>query len=41
MYKDLPKKLQKEVKELLNSNQFNKAKAVHDAWIIEKKIIND
>ena len=39
MYKDLPKDLQKRVKEYLETNQFCKAKAVHDAWMAERELI--
>lgn len=39
MYKDLPRDLQKQVKEFLETNQFCKAKAVHDAWMAERELI--
>lgn len=39
MYKDLPKDLQKRVKEYLEANQFCKAKAVYDAWVTERELI--
>lgn len=39
MYKDLPKKLQKRVREYLEANQFCKAKAVHDSWMAQRKLI--
>ena len=39
MYKDLPKDMQERVKEYLETDQFSKAKALHDAWVIERELI--
>ena len=36
MYKDLPSSLQKRVKQYLISNEFQRAKALHDAWVAKK-----
>lgn len=37
MYKELPSHLQEKIKEYLMANQFRKAKALHDAWIIHSR----
>ena len=39
MYNQLPKELQSIVKKFLETDQFCKAKAVHDAWIAERELI--
>lgn len=39
MYKDLPKDLQQRVRDFLETNQFRKAKAIHDAWMVERDLI--
>jgi hypothetical protein len=39
MYKDLPYDLQDRVKEFLEKDEFFKAKAIHDAWLIENEHI--
>ena len=41
MYKDLPYRLRRQVKRLLQKNQFLKAKAVHDSYMEERNTMEE
>ncbi len=39
MYKNLPNYLQKQIEKYLMSDDFRKAKALHDSWVAENEAV--